>query len=458
MAEDSTGAFGRAASRSPTVVAPRLRCRLPRVFLRDPVHGLITFRGQADHVVSRLLDTPEVQRLRRIRALGPASLAYPGGEHSRFSHAVGSAYVMRRYLERVDELSDEIPAGDRIDQATAGVALAAALLHDLGHGPFSHTFEGLFPHLPTHESWTTRLVSDPGTRVHRVMRGLDSEMPQRVAELLAGQSPIPHLARAVSGTFDVDRCDYLMRDAYMTGVRYGSVDLDWLLQSLRLYLPPGARAARLAVDGAKGLTAVESFFLTRIYMYRQVYLHKAVRAAELAIRSLFRRLHRIGPPPGTPPGIVKLLRGDPLDTTGYLALDDHALDATLVACETASDPVLSDLGGRVRHRRLFKTFALRPDADSPKAAERLHGILRARGLDPDSYGIVDRVQVKAYEEDEALVVLRGTQVERLLDASFVLHGLSTEQFVLHRAVFPPEVADEVRTVLAEFSWTDPTTD
>lgn len=425
------------------------------MFLRDPVHGLITFRGQADHVVSRLLDTPEVQRLRRIRALGPASLAYPGGEHSRFSHALGSAYVMRRYLERVDELSDEIPSRDRIDQATAGIALAGALLHDLGHGPYSHTFEGLFPHMPPHETWTMRIVSDPDTRVHRAMRSLDSEMPARVQELLEGNNPIPHLARAVSGTFDVDRCDYLMRDAYMTGVRYGSVDLDWLLQSLRLYLPPGAPAARLAVDGTKGLTAVESFFLTRVYMYRQVYLHKAVRAAELGIRSLFRRLHQEGPPPGTPETITRLLRGEDLETAEYLGLDDHTLHATFLACEASSDPVQADLASRIRNRRLFKTFALRPDADDDDARARLHAILQRHGLDTDAYGIVDRVEVKAYEEDEALVVLRGNTVERLLDASFVLHGMSTERFVLHRAVFPPEVQDEVRKSLADLSWSEP---
>jgi HD superfamily phosphohydrolase len=101
------------------------------VILRDPVHGLISFEGATEEIVVRLLDTAEVQRLRRIRCLGPASLAFPGAEHSRFAHAVGAAFVMKRYLESVRTLSDDIPAADRVDDDTARIALAAALLHDL---------------------------------------------------------------------------------------------------------------------------------------------------------------------------------------------------------------------------------------------------------------------------------------------------------------------------------------
>jgi HD superfamily phosphohydrolase len=115
------------------------------MILRDPVHGLISFTGAAERWLSRLLGCPEVQRLRRIRALGLASLAFPGGEHSRFAHALGSAHVMQRYLDRVRTLEAELPPHDRIDDVTALAAIAAALLHDLGHGPYSHTFEAVLP-------------------------------------------------------------------------------------------------------------------------------------------------------------------------------------------------------------------------------------------------------------------------------------------------------------------------
>ena len=128
------------------------------------------------------------------------------------------------------------------------MALAAALLHDLGHGPFSHTFETVLPRARPHEAWTSQIILDPNTEVHALLREFDAGAPEAVERLIHGKCPIRHLARAVSGTFDVDRCDYLMRDSHMTGVRYGLLDLDWLMASLRLYLPAGASAATLAID------------------------------------------------------------------------------------------------------------------------------------------------------------------------------------------------------------------
>ncbi len=422
------------------------------MILRDPVHGLISFTGPAQRLVGRLLECREVQRLRRIRALGLASLAFPGGEHSRFAHAVGAAHVMQRYLDRVRTLAAELPAHDRIDDATALAAIAAALLHDLGHGPFSHTFEAVLPDSPRHELWTSEILLDPGTQVHQVLAEVDVQMPMVVERLIHGVSPVGHLGRAVSGTFDVDRCDYLMRDSYMTGVRYGLLDIDWLLTSLRLYVPPGSSAAHLAVDGEKGLTAVEGFFLARLYMYRQVYLHKAVRAAEWMMRAIFRRLVEVGPPAGTPAPLRRLLRGESVSVGEYLELDDVALGSALASYVAASDPVLAGLAQGVVERRLFKTLRLAPGADSAEAAARLAGVLTAEGITPDYLGVIDRVEIDAYTDDEALGVLRsGGRVQRLVEASPVLRGLGRERFVHHRAVFPPSVRARVALTLADLT-------
>ncbi len=422
----------------------------PPVILRDPVHGLISFEGEIEGVVERLMNTREVQRLRRIRALGHASLAFPGAEHSRFAHAVGSAHVMKRYLDRVRGLASDIPASDRIDDDMARVALAAALLHDLGHGPYSHTFEAAVPDALAHEDWTSAIILDPDTEVHGVLRAIDPQMPRLVERLVHGHCPIPHLARAVSGTFDVDRCDYLLRDSYMTGVRYGLLDLDWLLAALRLYLPPGSDAAILAVDGEKGLTAVEGFFLSRLYMYRQVYLHKAVRAADAVSRALFRRLADLEPQPGTPSTLESLLRGRSVSTGAFLELDDPTLQTAIRAYATSKDPILTDLARRHRDRRLFKTLRLRPDVPPAEARARLHEILAAGGVRPEYSGDIDRVEIHAYSEDEALMVLssRG-HLLRLLDASPVLHGLSRETFVHYRVIFPGELRQVVVEGLAE---------
>jgi uncharacterized protein len=420
------------------------------VILRDPVHGLISF---AHPLVAELMDTREVQRLRRIRALGLASLAFPGGEHSRFAHAVGSAHVMQRYLERVRSLANELPAHDRIDTHWEAVALAAALLHDLGHGPYSHTFETVIPGARAHEDWTSQIILDPHTEVHAVLRRFDPQAPAAVEELIHGRCPIRHLARAVSGTFDVDRCDYLMRDSHMTGVRYGLLDLDWLLASLRLYLPPGASAATLAVDGAKGLTAVEGFFLARLYMYRQVYLHKAVRAAEVGIRALFRRLHeRLSAGedvPGTPPAIVDSIHGRTISTAAYLELDDTSLETALSHYARGPDPVLAALATGLRERKLLKSIKLRDEVDDAEVRARVEPIVAGAGFDPRYFAATDRVSIHAYVEDEALVVLSGPRIKSLLAASQVMNGLASEVFVSHRVMFPASVREAVAAAVED---------
>lgn len=420
------------------------------MILRDPVHGLISF---GHPLVAELMDTREVQRLRRIRALGLASLAFPGGEHSRFAHAVGSAHVMQRYLERVRSLADQLPAHDRIDGYWEAVALAAALLHDLGHGPYSHTFEAMVPDARAHEQWTSQIILDPDTEVHAVLRRFDAAAPAAVEQLIHGRCPIRHLARAVSGTFDVDRCDYLMRDSHMTGVRYGLLDLDWLLASLRLYLPAGASAATLAVDGAKGLTAVEGFFLARLYMYRQVYLHKAVRAAEVAIRALFRRLHeRIAAGdqvPGTPQPIVDTFCRRPISTVAYLDLDDTSLETALWHYARGSDPILAALAVSLRERKLPKSIRLRDDVDEAEVRSRIEPVLAAAGFDSRYFAAIDRVSVHAYVEDEALVVLSSARVQSLLEASPVMHGLASEVFVSHRVMFPARIREAITAAVED---------
>ncbi len=426
------------------------------MILRDPVHGLVAFERAAEKVVPALMDTPEAQRLRRIRALGVASLAFPGAEHSRFAHAIGAAHVMSRFLARVGPLARAIDPAFELSPRGEEDALAAAFLHDLGHGPLSHLFEEVFPSMPAHEWWTSAIVLDPDTAVHKVLAARDPEMPSRVERLVHGDHPVRYLARAVSGTFDVDRCDYLLRDSYMTGTRYGLYDLDWLLRSL--VLDPDEAGPRLAVDGTKGLPAVEGYFLARLFMYQQVYFHKATRAGESMLRAIVRRFSDLVAdgrvPEGTPPPLLAFARGEPVSVGAYLALDDNTFWTAIQRWGDDSDAVLSRLAQQILARALFKTAAL--DEFDPAVDEELgvalEEIVRAHGFDPRYYAELDVAEVFPYEvpasSEVALRVVSQRRAPRPLEsASFVIARLLGAPFVRRRLIFPAEARDAVEALL-----------
>jgi hypothetical protein len=428
------------------------------MILRDAVHGLVSFEAEEEAVVPRLMDTPEVQRLRRIRQLGVASVAFPGAEHTRFAHAIGAAHVMKLLLVRLRQIHGELPFWQQVTTDRAQDALAAAFLHDVGHGPLSHLFEDAIPGTAHHEEWTERIVLDPSTGVNRVLVSIDPHMPERVAALVRGEHPLPYLARAVSGTLDVDRCDYLLRDAHATGVRYGIYDLDWLFRSLR-FAPHGeGEAPGLAIDGAKGLPAIEAFILARLFMFQQVYLHKATRAAEWMIRTVLARASAVIADgtrlPGTPRAIELSAHGAPPSLGDYLELDDAVLAVAMHAWEDGPDPSLADLAKRVRLRRLFKTYELFGEQALPEgrvvAHEKAREIARARGLDPDLYVGLDVAADTPFgaEPDPLMVVFAKGPARPLSDVSFLLARLAGQVLSRVRLVFASELRDAMTEAFA----------
>lgn len=446
------------------------------MILRDPVHGLIAFESEEDAIVPRLLATAEVQRLRRIRQLGLTSFAYPGAEHTRFAHALGAAHVMKLFLARLRQIDGDLPFWQRVTSERARDAIAAAFLHDVGHGPFSHLFEQALPDALHHEAWSERVLLDPSSEVHRVLIADDPYLPQRVADLVRGKHPLPYLARAVSGTFDVDRCDYLLRDAHATGVRYGEYDLPWLLRSLRFSeQAAGAEAPGLAIDGMKGLAAIEAFVLARLFMFQQVYFHKSTRAAEWMIGAILRRavdLVRDGARlPALPAAFAAVAAGDTPPLGQYLELDDQVLLYAIHAWEEAPDPILADLCRRVRARALFKSIELittrgRATSSSGLAPAVIAGggddtaikpeealaiardIASAAGLDPDVYVGLDVADDTPYADDASLmVVFPKGRPRRPAEVSFLLDRLRDEQLTRVRVIFAPELREAMRGAL-----------
>ncbi|HEX7243854.1 MAG TPA: HD domain-containing protein [Longimicrobiaceae bacterium] len=250
----------------------------PREFevVRDPLWNTI----RIDPTALRVIDTPEFQRLRHIRQLGLAYLVYPGATHTRFDHALGVYHLARRTLSLLGERGEL----ERLDPADCRVVPYAALLHDVGHYPFSHALEELDEErVPGHhEEHTGRFLAAPGIRT--ALHEVAPDAPERIEALIRGVSPSP-LQGLVSGSLDLDKIEYLRRDALFCGVPYGDVDVDRLLHALTVLADPETGRREVGIH-EKGSSAMESLLFSKYQMFRNVYWHHAVRAAT----ALYKRL------------------------------------------------------------------------------------------------------------------------------------------------------------------------
>jgi HD superfamily phosphohydrolase len=299
--------------------------------VRDPLWNNIHLDREALAVV----DTPAVQRLRYVRQLGHAFLVYPGATHTRFEHALGAYHLARRALTQLAE------SGASIAPADAQRIRLAALLHDIGHYPFSHALEEAG--LPAHEGLAQRHLADGPLAAALAELGVAADSLLALIRGPGAARPHEPLAGLVAGSLDVDKLDYLSRDASMCGVPYGVIDVDRLLASLTLAAGRDGRPT-VAVH-EKGLAALESLLFAKYQMYRNVYWHHAVRSATVMFKRLVRRAL----------------------ADGHLRVDDVAV--------ATDDGLLQELQGRdptglaraLRERRLAKRAVDVPATDLPDA-------------------------------------------------------------------------------------------
>lgn len=361
---------------------------MEKVF-RDPVHDFIVVD---DPLLLGLIDSPEFQRLRRIHQLGAAFGTYHGAEHSRFSHSLGVMHIMRRILQRFREL------GLHVDDHDCLIGAVAALLHDIGHGPFSHLWEKAVAG-GGHEVWGLRIITGE-TAVSALLREADPSLPDRVARVLKGDGGSGDrgkgwLRSLISSQLDADRMDYLLRDALYSGVSYGRFDLGRLIHTMALW-------DGKVVIKAKGLANVEEYLLARYFMYWRVYYHKTIRAQEAVFVKALQRacaLLQGGRQDLVPcsPALRRALLGSPT-LEDYLFLDDHELVCAFKCWRSSGDAILADLTGRFLDRRLLKPLFREPVGElAPVVEEAARHILLRRGYDPDYYLIFDRTREAAYE-------------------------------------------------------------
>jgi HD superfamily phosphohydrolase len=303
--------------------------------IRDPLWNNI----RVDDVALRLIDTTVFQRLRYVRQLGLAHLVYPGATHTRFEHALGAYHLARRTLTLLEERGEL----GRVPQEEPAIVRAAALLHDIGHYPFSHALEEIGA--LDHEEVAHQLICE-GPVAHVLTEALGRDGPRRVQALIRARSASP-LQGLISGSLDLDKIEYLKRDALMCGVPYGEIDVDRLLHSLTIVEDPSTRRLSVAIL-EKGLAALESLLFAKYQMYRNVYWHHAVRSAT----AMYKRI------------VDDALRANALAEADLASFTDEGLLHRLEAVD-GTEPLLLALRGRRLHKRAAEltTVDLPPESE-----------------------------------------------------------------------------------------------
>ena len=420
------------------------REKLPRekVF-RDPIHGQIIVDNQ---IILDLINTPEFQRLRRIKQLGTSSFTFHGAEHSRFGHCLGVYEITREmcnYFQR--NYPQQVPGDGLWDDGERPVALCAALLHDLGHGPYSHTFEHIFA--TNHEQITRQLITSPETNINKILRRVSPDFPHQVASVIDHSYHNQQVVQMISSQVDADRMDYLQRDSYYTGTNYGKFDLDRVLHVMR----PAKNGIAFEISG---MHAVEDYIISRLQMYLQVYFHPVSRAMEVILDHLLMRAKYIYEHPSDfepefTPHMLMPFFNHRFTLDDYLALDDGVLTTYFNHWTHSRDDILSDLANRFLSRRPFKSAIY--DQDSAKFLPQLRDLIQTAGFDSRYYTAVNDSFKLPYDTYNPKASKPQTQIEllqpngdfvELSQVSTLVASVSGREAGDQRFFFPKEMLEK----------------
>ncbi|MCX6848348.1 MAG: HD domain-containing protein [Verrucomicrobia bacterium] len=449
-----------------------------RVF-RDPVHGLIPINAK-DEFLSELIDTPEFQRLHRVRQLGVASMTFPGADHSRFCHSIGVMHIASRILEVLRNRYHDSSIANLVDKHRQTI-LAAALLHDIGHGPFSHLMERAFKSSKDHEVRTMDMITTSKGSVSQILKrnGIN---PDDVRQVIDHKFPFLFLQDIVSSQLDADRMDYLIRDSHFAGVDYGVFDLEWILNCFCVgsYAEDNTDPERwrLCLDKKRGLQAAEQLILARQHMSLQVYYHKSTRRWEAVFLCLIREAARLAAenalPANTPELVVLYLKDrGRVNHEQFLFLDEPLMFTAFALWRTASKPEhqwLNKLAsGFLNRSKVLERMDLQEDLPSHletllrenlnKAfgAENSHWELDQgeftpyKGEDPDTKkgdpeGYEDSVLATSILLSDTTTTLRAVPVA---EVSAIFKTLIDQRFRLRRLFCDPKIKIEVDRIVRD---------
>lgn len=392
--------------------------------MRDPVHGYIHVQYQ---IIWDLINAKEFQRLRRIHQLGGTFQVYHTAEHSRFSHSLGVYEIVRLMIETIEGLKEALSNFEMI------ALLCAGLLHDLGHGPYSHAFESVTD--VNHELMTSRILLED-SEINEILSAYDASLPKMVSSIIDHSADRQLLTQIISSQLDADRMDYLLRDSYFTGVSYGEFDLHRILRTLKIVND------RLVMKES-GIHAVEDYIMARYQMYWQVYLHPTSRSFEVILQALFSRMSECMTIDSKLLDDVAFfkpfLSGSEVTLRDHFELDESACNYGFMTLTRSKDPILRDLSSRLLNRDLFQHC----DYEDPDMIAVVSKQVQEHGFDARYYCITDfmsQVLYTPYEESNGigLEVLKrdGTLVE-LSKASEIVRGFAEGNHKEDRKIFFP---------------------
>lgn len=416
---------------------------------RDPVHVNITFdrNSKCGQMMLRLIDTPQVQRLRHVRQLAVANYVYHGAEHSRFSHSLGVTHFARRIC---DILS--VKDSTKFSKNEELVVMASALLHDIGHPPFSHAVEKVLG--VDHELMTVNLVSGD-TEVNFILKEFGGgEFVDKVSSHINGTSD-EKTTSIISSQLDADRMDYILRDGYHAGVPNSQFDSERILQLMEI-------DDKGLIYDHRAQLAIESYFIARYHLYQQLYYHKTVRAYEVVLRGVIKRAKQLiddGIDLGSIDSVLLEMFRDN-SVIASVKLTDHDLWAAFRVWQEHDDNILSDLSKRLIKRKPFKSINIRGD-NLPNFYENQHSkvieVAQKAGYHPDYYVITDAAKDTPYKilnitgSGDSFTSVRikdvDGSIQTLEQRSKIIDTLQRSAYHMIRLCVPEEIRDNVIQIL-----------
>ena len=393
--------------------------------LKDPVHSYIHIHYE---VIWNCLDSKEFQRLRRIRQLGGDFQVYPTAEHSRFSHSLGVYEIVRRMVTEVKTLCAELTEYEKV------CVMLAGLLHDVGHGPFSHAFEHVTNH--SHEEYTAKIILGD-TELNSILRAVSKKMPEDIVSIIQHTHGNDILNQIVSGQLDADRMDYLLRDSYFTATSYGQFDLERILRTMRVRKTSEGR--KVIVVKHTGIHSVEDYIMARYQMYWQVYYHPVARSYEAVFIQLFNRLKDIFKDNKDyfedMKVLIPFLEKAEVSEEEYFRLDENSLLYCCALIQDKEDVIAADLAKRLQNRKLFEYV----DYNEENLAQ-IQNMLRENGYDEQYYLRIENIEASVYSPYKGRKILiekLDGQIVALEKASTIVESITKGQTKKEGTIFFP---------------------